>query len=68
MDIEQFIEAKRTLERNVAGAIQAEIDKFESSTGRTPSYVDVEMIAVEMNAHPTRRFMVGSVRSEIPLD
>ncbi len=68
MDIEQFIEAKRVLERNVANAIQAEIDKFESATGRTPSYVDVEMIAVEMNTHPARRFMVGSVRSEIPLE
>ena len=68
MNIEQFIEAKRKLERDVANAIQAEIDKFESATGRTPSYVDVEMIAVELNGHPLRRFVVGSVRSEIPLE
>ena len=68
MDIEEFIEAKRTLDQNVAISVQAEIDKFERVTGRTPSYIDVEMIAIEKEGSPKRRFTVGAVRSEIPLD
>ncbi|HJW56408.1 hypothetical protein [Noviherbaspirillum autotrophicum] len=68
MDIEEFIEAKRTLDQNVAISIQAEIDKFERATGRTPSYIDVEMIAIEKEGTPKRRFTVGTVRSEVPLD
>lgn len=68
MDIEEFIAAKRTLDQNVAIAVQAEIDKFEKITGRTPSYIDVEMIALEKENDPKRRFTVGTVRTEVPLD
>lgn len=68
MDIEEFIEAKRALDQNVAIAVQAEIDKFEKATGRTPSYVDVEMIAIEKENSQKRRFTVGTVKTEVPLD
>ncbi|HJV53162.1 MAG TPA: hypothetical protein VJ652_16970 [Noviherbaspirillum sp.] len=68
MNIEEFIEAKRALDQNIALSIQAEIDKFECATGRTPSYIDVEMIAIEKEGSPKRRFTVGTVRSEVPLE
>jgi hypothetical protein len=68
MDLEQFVEAKRELERNLAEAIQTEIRKFEEVTGKTPIYVDVEMVAIEHEGDQQRRFIVGSVRTEVALE
>lgn len=68
MNIEEFIEAKRRMDQDIAIAVQAEIDKFEKATGRTPSYVDVEMIAIEREGNPKRRFTVGTVQTEVPLE
>jgi hypothetical protein len=68
MDLEQFVEAKRELERELARAIDAEIRKFEKATGRTPIFVDVDMEDVTELGSRQRRFAVGTVRTEIPLD
>jgi hypothetical protein len=68
MDLEQFIKAKRELERSLALAIQAEIEKFEQTTGRTPIFVDVEMEDVTQVGSAQRKFIVESVRTDIPLE
>lgn len=68
MELEQFIAAKRDLEKSLAAAIQAELDKFEKATGRSPIYVDVDMIAITPDGSPRRKFIVESVRTDVPLE
>jgi hypothetical protein len=68
MDLEQFVEAKRELERNLGAAIQSEIDRFEEATGRTPIFVDVDMEDVTEVGSARRKFIVGVVRTDVPLD
>jgi hypothetical protein len=68
MDLEQFVEAKRNLERNLAAVIQQEIRKFEEATGRTPSYVDVDMEDDTQIGSTHRKFIVGAVRTDVPLE
>jgi hypothetical protein len=76
MELEEFVAAKRELEQNLAAAIQAEINRFEATTGRTPIYVDVDMVAITGNAAgnagtdlvPRRKFVVETVRTDIPLE
>jgi hypothetical protein len=68
MDLEQFVEAKRELERDLAAAIQAQIQKFEEATGRTPIFVDVDMEDVTELGNPRRKFVVGAVRTDVPLE
>jgi hypothetical protein len=68
MDLEQFVEAKRELERNLGAAIQSEIDRFEEITGRTPIFVDVDMEDVTEVGSARRKFIVGVVRTDVPLD
>jgi hypothetical protein len=68
MDLEQFIDAKRELERNLAAAIQSEIDKFAEATGRTPIFVDVDMEDVTEVGSAKRKFVVGVVRTDVPLE
>jgi hypothetical protein len=68
MDLEQFVQAKRELERNLGAAIQTEIDRFEEATGRTPIFVDVDMEDVTEPGSTRRKFIVGAVRSDVPLE
>jgi hypothetical protein len=68
MDLEQFVKAKRELERNLGAAIQGEIDKFEEATGRTPIFVDVDMEDVTEVGRARRKFIVGAVRTDVPLE
>jgi hypothetical protein len=68
MDLEQFVEAKRELERNLGAAIQAEIDRFEEATGRTPIFIDVDMEDVTEVGAARRKFIVATVRTDVPLE
>jgi hypothetical protein len=68
MDLEQFIEAKHELERNLGAAIQSEIDKFAEATGRTPIFIDVDMEEFTEGASARRKFVVGAVRTDVPLE
>jgi hypothetical protein len=68
MDLEQFVEAKRGLEQQLADAIQSEIRKFEEATGRSPVFVDVDMEDVTEPGSPRRKFAVSAVRTDVPLE
>jgi hypothetical protein len=68
MELEQFIAAKRDLEQNLAAAIQAEVNKFEEATGRTPIYIDVDMVGIAPDGSPRRKFIIESVRTDVPLE
>jgi hypothetical protein len=68
MDLDQFVAAKHELEQNLVAAIQAEINKFEEATGRTPIYLDVDMVGMTPEGSTQRKFIVESVRSEVPLE
>ena len=68
MELEQFVAAKHELEKNLVAAIQAEINKFQDVTGRTPIYIDVDMISITPEGSKHRRFIVESVRTEVPLE
>jgi hypothetical protein len=68
MELEQFITAKRDLEQNLAAAIQAELNKFEEATGRTPIYIDIDMVGIASDDNPRRKFIIESVRTDVPLD
>jgi hypothetical protein len=68
MDLEQFVQAKRELEQNLGAAIQTEIDKFEEATGRTPIFIDIEMEDATEVGNARRKFTVGAVRADVPLE
>ncbi|MEN3363108.1 MAG: hypothetical protein V7606_382 [Burkholderiales bacterium] len=68
MDLEQFVQAKRELEQNLGAAIQTEIDKFEEATGRTPIFIDIEMEDATEAGNARRKFTVGAVRADVPLE
>jgi hypothetical protein len=68
MELEEFVAAKHALEQNLAAAIRAEILKFEEATGRTPIYIDVDMVGVTPEGSTQRKFIVESVRTEVPLE
>ena len=68
MDLEQFVQVKRELERNLGAAIQTEIDKFEEATGRTPIFIDIEMEDATEVGNARRKFTVGAVRADVPLE
>lgn len=71
MDLQQFVEAKRKLEWDLAVAIQAEVRKFEEATGQTPSGITVQMVplvrALGLGAGD-RKHLVGSVSVDTPLE
>lgn len=68
MELEEFVAAKHALEQNLAAVIRAEILKFEEATGRTPIYIDVDMVGVTPEGSTQRKFIVESVRTEVPLE
>lgn len=68
MELEQFVEAKRELERSLGAAIQSEIDRFEAETGRTPIFIDVDMEDVTEPGSTRRKFTVGTVHTDVPLE
>jgi hypothetical protein len=68
MELEKFVEAKREMERNLGAAIQSEIDKFEAVTGRTPIFIDVDLEDVTSAGSTRRKFTVGTVRADVPLE
>jgi hypothetical protein len=68
MELEKFVDAKREMERNLGAAIQSEIDKFEAVTGRTPIFIDVDLEDVTAAGAKRRKFTVGTVRTDVPLE
>lgn len=68
MDLKQYVEAKRALERKLAEMISAELKAFEDLTGQSPRYVSVNMMSIHSFIDPNGRYVVGDVRVDAPVE
>ena len=67
MDIEEFSEAKRVMEREISEAAVRAVQRFLDKTGRTPHSIYIEMIEGTMLGESRRKFMPVSVRTEVEI-
>lgn len=67
MDIAEFLDAKRQLEKDLVMLIGERIKRFQRETGFTPDSVSVDTIAARMLSG-ARTLLIDSVRVNVPLD
>lgn len=68
MDLKEYIEAKRALERKLAEMISAELKAFEDLTGQSACGVSVCMQQFQKLADPAAGYFVRSVRVDAPVE
>lgn len=67
MDIEEYKLHKRECEKNLAIAIQREIDKFRDLTGYYPNNIGIELLNVNTIGQVNDQVVVGEVAMYVRL-
>lgn len=67
LTVEQFVEAKRKLEQDLALVVQRRVSEFEQAIGYSPSWIQIELAEVQAIGQPTRH-IVSRVLVAVPLD
>jgi hypothetical protein len=65
INLEQYVEAKRSLERDLAALIQEEINKFETITGQSPYRLSVNMVSLISLGDSKPKYLVASVDADV---
>ena len=67
LTVQEFLDAKSKMESSIRAATATAMFEFEEHTGRSPNYINTQLLPAQNVNERFPRYIVGGVTCDVPL-